>query len=126
MNLNAYLSESCIKNDVEIASMADAVDLLAELHKKAGNITDKEKFKAQILEREEIMTTAIIPGIAIPHAKSELVLRPALAKITLKKPVKWNCRNVSTVYMLASPDSASHLKMLCALADSLQNPPNNI
>ena len=105
--------------------MADAIDMLVELHCSAGNISDKETFKSEIFERENEMSTALLKGIALPHAKSPCVIRPAVAKITLKSPVDWNNRKVSTVYMLASPDDNAHIRLLSALSDSLQNGGDN-
>ena len=106
--------------------MGDAIDMLAELHFSAGNISDKEEFKRDVLRRESEMSTAILNGIALPHAKSPCVLRPSLAKITLKSPVMWSSKSVSTVYLLASPDEEAHIRLLSALADSLQNGDNNV
>ena len=126
MNIEEYLNENCIKYGVEAASVADAVDLLSELHLKAGNINDKERFKADVLRRESETSTALLSGIALPHAKSPCVIRPALAKITLKAPLLWGGKEVGTIYLLASPDSASHIKMLSALADALQNGENKV
>ncbi len=126
MNVYDYLNESCIKNDVEISSMEDALDILAELHFNAGNISDKELFKSEVEKREREMSTALLEKTALPHAKSSSVIRPAIAKITLRTPISWNGREVSRVYMLASPDDSSHIKMISALADSLQNGDNNI
>ena len=106
--------------------MEDAIDMLSELHLNAGNISDTALFKSEVLRRESEMSTAILKDTALPHAKSSAVIRPAIAKITLKAPVLWNNSEVKTVYLLASPDDSSHIKMLSALADSLQDGENNI
>ena len=105
--------------------MADAIDILIDLHCSADNVNDREAFKRAVLSRENEMSTALVSGIALPHAKASCVKRPALAKITLKTPVKWHDETVGTVYMLASPDDSAHIKMLSALADYLQSEGNN-
>ena len=126
MDIYDYLRENCVKTDVEAATMYDAIDILADLHLKAGNISDKEAFKKDVLCREKEAATALFGDTALPHAKSSAVLRPALAKITLKTPVLWGGKSVSTVYMLASDSDEAHIRMLSSLASSLQNNDDNI
>ena len=40
---------------------------------KTGNLNDKEEYKKAILAREELSTTGIGEGIAIPHGKTKAV-----------------------------------------------------
>lgn len=126
MNINDYLFESCVKDDVEIASKEDAIDMLLELHEKAGNLNNKNDFKKAVLKRDGELSTALENGIAIPHAKSSAVNRAALARLRLKAPIIWDGRLVSEIYMLASPDDKAHINMLSALAQALQNDENNV
>ena len=126
MNIFDYLSKSCIKDDVEAASKEDAIDILLELHEKAGNIKNKSEFRKAVISRDDELSTALENGIAIPHAKSDEVLRPALARLKLKAPIEWNGKNVSEVYLLASPSDDEHIKMLSALASTLQNGENDV
>ena len=48
----------------------EAIDLLVSLQDRAGRLTDRERYKADILAREAMSSTAIGNGIAVPHAKS--------------------------------------------------------
>ena len=68
------------QNGIELGVKADfkeaAIDRLVNLMEKAGNISDKAAYKEDILAREEMGTTGISDGIAIPHAKSAAVIRP--------------------------------------------------
>lgn len=126
MDIYDYLSKACTKDDVEIASKEEAIEMLSELHEKAGNIKNIKNFKEEVLKRESELSTELSFGVAIPHAKSKNVLRPALARLTLKEPIEWDNRRVSTVYLLASPDDKTHIEMLSALAESLQNGEDNV
>ncbi len=126
MDINDFISKNCVKNDAEIANMDDALDILLDMHKNAGNIRSRAEFRADVLKRESELSTALDFGIAIPHAKSAAVLRPSLARLSLKAPIKWGNKDVKTVYLIASPDDKSHLEILSALADSLQNGENNV
>lgn len=125
LNIKDYLFEKCIKNDVEISSKEDAIEMLVELQNSAGNLKNKEEFKNEVIKRENELSTSL-GCVAIPHAKSETVKRPALSKIKLKKPFKWDGNSVNEIYLLASPDSNSHIEMLSVLAEYLQNGENTL
>ena len=126
LDINDYLFENCVANDVEVASKEDAIDLLIELHRSAGNLSSSSDFKKAVMKRDSELSTELDGGIAIPHAKSKAVKRPSLAKLKLKRPVKWDSKLVKEIYMLASPDDESHIKMLSDLADALQNGSDNV
>ena len=83
-----------------------AIDLLVALQDKAGNLTDPEQYKRDILAREEQGSTAIGNGIAVPHAKSGAVRRPGLAAMTVPAGVDYNAPDAqpSTLFfMIAAP-----------------------
>ena len=50
---------------------------------KQGNLNDQDVYKQGIYAREELSTTGIGEGIAIPHARSEAVNAPGLAAMVL-------------------------------------------
>ena len=50
---------------------------------KQGNLNDQDVYKQGIYAREELSTTGIGEGIAIPHAQSEAVNAPGLAAMVL-------------------------------------------
>ena len=56
---------------------------------KQGNLKDKEVYKQGIYAREELSTTGIGEGIAIPHAQSETVVAPGLAAMVVKDGVDY-------------------------------------
>lgn len=80
-----------------------------------------------ILDREASCTTAVGGAVAVPHAKSESVLRPAVAAMTLPDGVDWDAPDglpVRLVFLLAVPkDAASlHVQLLADLARRLMHP----
>ena len=102
------------------ASPADknqAIDLLVTLQEKAGNLTDPDQYKADILAREAQSTTAIGSGIAVPHAKSAAVKRPGLAAITVPGGVEYDAPDgqpATLLFMIAAPKDGgdTHLEIL--------------
>ncbi len=125
MNIKDLLSPSAIQLKSEAASKQEAIDALIELHDKAGNLKDKEKYKAAILERESKGTTAIGEGMAIPHAKTDAVAKPALSAITVPKGVDYDApdgKDSTLLFMIAAPlDGDVHLEVLSRLMTLLMD-----
>jgi fructose-specific phosphotransferase system IIA component len=74
-----------------------------------------------VLEREEIMSTGVGNGIAIPHAKVELMDNPFLAIALLGTPVDFDSpdgKPVDLVFLVAgsTKGNSQHLKILSALS----------
>ena len=90
MRITDLLKSTAIELNANVSSKSEAIDKLVALHQAAGNLTDSQKFKEDILKREEHSTTAIGEGIAVPHAKSSAVKTPALSFITVPSGVDYN------------------------------------
>ena len=101
--------------------MEDAIDLLLQLHRRAGNLTDSGTLKKAILQQEAAVPAVLTHGVAVPHCKGQGVTRTALAALSLKTPIAWGAHTVHTVFLLASADERQHIEALAALAQALQN-----
>lgn len=53
------------------------------------------------MRREDITSTSIGKGVAIPHGIHEFVIKPAICIIKLKKPIDWSGDEVDIVFVLA-------------------------
>ncbi len=76
------------------------VDRLAEL----GKITEGEPLYRELVSREEVETTGIGGGIAIPHARSQIVVGSLVMVATLDRPIAFNAVDdepVDLVFLLA-------------------------
>lgn len=71
MTLRNILSEDLIKIPLESTSKNDIIDELVDLLCEAHKARDKKNLLHCILEREELMSTGVGDGVAIPHAKAE-------------------------------------------------------
>ena len=81
MRIVDLLKPEAIRLHQTLADKSEAIERLIDLHASVGNVRDKEVFRAEILKREELGSTAVGDGIAIPHAKSETVAAPGLGAI---------------------------------------------
>jgi len=89
-------------------------------------ITDRDKVLQAVLEREKIMSTGIGDGIAIPHGKSEAVIRLAAALGTHKRGVEFEALDgepACVFFLLVSPASVSgpHIKALARISRLLKD-----
>ena len=77
-----------------------------ELLKEAcGGLIDggyvSKGFLKDVLERENVESTAIGSGIAIPHGKAENVIRPQICVVKLAEPLNWGNMKVDVIFLLA-------------------------
>ena len=82
MRIVDLIKMDCILIGAAPNSKSEAIDMLVDLQAKSGNIADVTEYKKGILKREEMGSTAVGEGIAIPHAKSDAVKAPSLAAMT--------------------------------------------
>jgi nitrogen PTS system EIIA component len=127
MKISDFLSA----NDVLIGVAAtDKKKLLAELARKAGTIVDvlPERVLAELLKREELGSTGMGGGVAIPHARFEQVRKPLGILVRLRKPLDFDAVDgepVDIVFLLLLPEGApagNQLGALAAIARKLRNP----
>lgn len=125
MRISDLLKTTTVKTGMHISSREEAIDILIDLHDKAGNLKDKKQYKEGILAREASGTTAIGDGIAIPHAKSDAVRNAGLAAITVPEGVDYGApdgKPSNIVFMIAAPvDGDLHLEVLSRLMTLLMD-----
>lgn len=126
MRIIDLLNPEAITLGLDISSKDDAINALIGLHAAAGNLKDKDAYKAAILAREEQGSTAIGDGIAVPHAKTSAVKAPALAAITVKNGVDYGApdgKPSDLLFMIAATEDGDvHLEILSRLMVMLMDP----
>lgn len=60
----------------------------------------KEKFKASVWERENLQSTYLDNGFAIPHGSPEFVEKTAISILILDKPINWGNQKVDILVLL--------------------------
>jgi len=92
---------------------------------------DREFLFRIFLARENLASTGIGDGIAIPHARTPVIFHmetPQVALCFLEKPVEFNAMDGQTVYALFTlicPNIKTHLKLLSSLSFALRKPSFN-
>lgn len=127
MKISNLLCKATINLDLKVENKNDVINQLVELLDFAGKLNNKEKFKEEILKRENLSSTGIGEGIAIPHGKTSAVKEASLALGIVKNGVDYDSLDgepVHIVFMIAAGESANadHLETLSKLSVLLMNP----
>ncbi len=107
----------------------DKEELLSKLVDLASNsnkIIDIEKCKKAVYDREDVMSTGVGKGIAIPHAKTESINNTVAALITLEGGIDFKSldkKDVNIAFLLLSEpiNIGNHLRMLSQISKLLNN-----
>ncbi len=125
MHIVDLLSKDSIMLNADPKSKIEAIDMLVDLQVKGGKIADREAYKKGILAREEMSSTAVGEGIAIPHAKSTAVKAPSLSAMTVPNGVDYEAMDdepSNLLFMIAAPnDGDVHLEVLSRLMTLLMD-----
>ena len=126
MRIVDLIDKNSIKLNLVSTNKLDVVDELVDLVYKSGNLNNKDEYKKAILAREELSTTAIGEGVAIPHAKNKSVNKASLALGISKEGIDYEAFDDSLshlFFMIAAPDGANntHLEVLSRLSTILMD-----
>ncbi|MTK14257.1 MAG: PTS fructose transporter subunit IIA [Clostridiaceae bacterium] len=116
-----------VELDIKAKSKEEAILSLAESLYKANRLNDKEEYVKCVMRREELSTTGIGFGVAIPHGKTDAVKVPSLCFGRCLEKLEWESldeKPVEVIFLIAVPEKAAqdeHLRILAALSRKLMN-----
>lgn len=125
MQLTDILHKDCIAVGLAAANKEDALYHLAQLLKIHGAVGDLPAFLADVTTRELQGPTGIGDGIAIPHGKSDAVIRNCIAIGKLHTPIAWESIDgepVRVIILFAVQKSSgadAHVRMMARVAGAL-------
>ncbi|PPQ46242.1 PTS mannose transporter subunit IIABC [Paenibacillus peoriae] len=125
--LTDIVTMDLINLDLEGTTRDAVVDEMIGALERTGAVSSASDFKQAILAREEEGTTGIGMNIAIPHGKSEAVLKPSVVFGIKQGGVDWNSADGSEaklIFMIAVPRNSkenAHLKVLQMLSRKLMD-----
>jgi len=126
MKLSEILSLEVIEPDLKATDKDGVLAELVDLLFNAKKIKDREKILDDVKKREELMSTGIGHGVAIPHAKSKGVKVLIGAFGRSKKGIDFKSLDGELVYlffMLISPEEVTspHIKALAKISRLLKH-----
>ena len=125
-NLQQVLTASCIKLNEAVSSKKRALELIANLFANSTNELNQDEILDALATRENIGSTALEKGIALPHCRVANCQHPMSAIVTLKEGIDFDARDalpVTVLWALIVPEEATaeHLDLLAEIAGILSN-----
>ncbi|TET24857.1 MAG: PTS sugar transporter subunit IIA [Candidatus Cloacimonadota bacterium] len=129
MLLSDYVKADTIIAEFTGADKQSTIKEMVNLLASSGDITESEQFLEGIMEREDIESTAIGNGIAIPHARGPYSKNLAISIGKSKQGIDFNALDgnpVHLVFMIAAPTEAKkeYLQVIAKIARFLKNEAN--
>jgi nitrogen PTS system EIIA component len=126
MNIADFLSSNDVMIDV---AAPDKQKLLSALARKAGSLVDvqPQQVLAELEKREELGSTGVGGGVALPHARFQQVKKPVGLFFRLRKPIAFDAvdeQPVDIVFLLLLPEvtNGEPLGALASIARKLRKP----
>ena len=129
MSLIDYINADAIMLDVQESDKETLLSKMLERLDSCDLLENREGAENAIMAREQLMSTGVGNGVAIPHAKTDAVKTIRLTVATIKDGIAYKSvdnKPVFVVFMLLSPRNAAsdNLKVLTSIAKLLRDNPN--
>lgn len=111
---------------IEEENLEDTLNLLSEESWKKGYIKDKEEFFKSLLAREDLVSTGIGLGVAIPHVKLKSIDKFFILIAISKTGIDWDAidrKPVQSIFLIGGPsnEQKSYLKILSKIMLLIKN-----
>jgi fructose-specific phosphotransferase system IIA component len=121
MDLSNITDKNCILIGLKSADKKGVIGEMAGLLEKANKINDIKTTIISIMNREEMGSTGLEKGVAVPHAKTDTVDNLVMAVGISKKGIDFNAIDGKLSYiffmLLTPPDSTGpHIEALAEIA----------
>lgn len=122
--MHSLINENLVCLDLKSTNKHDLLSEMANILEKSQCITNKEDYLKDVWAREELGSTGFEDGIAIPHAKSSAVVKPAVAVGIHRTGIDYGADDgeLSNIFfMLASPDGGDnhHIEVLAQISSKI-------
>lgn len=121
MNLFTLLDEETVLPNLIADNKMQVIDTLISTLKGKLDEETLEIVKQDVFEREQIMSTGVGKGLAIPHCKTKAVNENYAAFARLSEPLDFKSIDgepVQIVFLLVGPDAkhSQHIKLLSRIS----------
>lgn len=100
MVCNLFFNEAIFVKDMKVNTKEQAIIKLCNLLKENGYVDDS--YVNQVLEREEVASTALDCGVALPHSIKDNAKQYGMAVAILKDTVNWEGKKVKMVFLFSN------------------------
>ncbi|MDR3610091.1 MAG: PTS sugar transporter subunit IIA [Ignavibacteriaceae bacterium] len=121
MKVSELLRPEFVIAELSGTKKEDVINELIDLFKNDPRVTDLEKVRSAVLEREKIMSTGVGKGFAIPHGKTGSVTEILAAFGKTTRPIDYqslDSQPVHLVFLLVGKDNlvSTHIKLLSRIS----------
>ena len=126
--LSALLRPELVRLDIEDVGVKRILEMLSEPLIRQKLLDSSEDFVSRLVEREEMVSTAIFPGIAIPHARKPEecpVSEPRIVIGVSRDGVDFNSLDGKSTFLfclICANQVLLHLKIIAELALVFRQP----
>lgn len=126
MDLRDLLSLDAVIPALKVEDKKQALQALAEIAAKVSGLKPRDVYMA-LWHREQLGSTGVGRGIAIPHGRMAEVKRVTCAFARLEAPVAFDSLDgepVDLIFLLLAPEDAGadHLKALARISRLMREP----
>lgn len=127
--MNQLFQPELVKIVDGFSGKSACLEYLATLLAESGALSFPDRFLAAVKGREEIMSTGIGKGVAIPHARDLTVNSLKIAVCLIREPLEFQSVDelpVQLVFMIAVPQSSNkeYMRILRSLSEYLRQSEN--
>jgi PTS system nitrogen regulatory IIA component len=126
--LYRLLPVELVSLDIRPGSKRAVLEQLIELLERAAPVADRQGFLQKLLEREEMVSTAIFPGIALPHFRKpeeNPLAEPRLVLGVCRQGTDFDSldgRPTFALFLVCANNVVLHLKIIAELALLFRRP----
>ncbi|WP_297481029.1 fructose-specific PTS transporter subunit EIIC [uncultured Photobacterium sp.] len=122
--ITTLINEQLININLKATTKDEVFAEMADILVQQGRVANKTQFLADIQAREELGNTGFEDGVALPHAKSAAVIKPAVAIGVSRTGIEYGAEDglpSKLFFMIASPDGGDnhHIEVLAELSSKL-------
>ena len=121
MGLATLIGPELIFPDLGGSDRPTVLRELAERVVEAGRVDDADRLYQRLWEREQLGSTGVGSGVAVPHCKMKGIDRPVMAVGVTAKAIDFGAvdgKPVAVFFLLVSPEDepAEHLRALAEIS----------
>jgi fructose-specific phosphotransferase system IIA component len=121
MKISEILTEDLVVAGLKGKSKDGIIGAMIDIVSHSPKVLDKEKVRTAIFEREQIMSTGVGNGFAIPHGKTDAVSDIVAAFAVTEEEIDYDSldeKPVRLVFLLVGKDNlvGPHIKLLSRIS----------
>ncbi len=121
MDINKLLSANTILVDLEIKKKDQLLNRMIDQLSSVFSEEDLEMVREAVFDREQIMSTGVGKGLAIPHAKTRVASESYAVFARMGKPIEFNAidgQPVGMIFLLVGPVDSNklHIRLLSRIS----------